>query len=153
MKKTGLFIVVCLVFQTINCKFPFPDVENKKLFMIEDIKHNETFELYFKKPAMVEESKSYAYNNKNNKIRLMTWDAYYYIIDTGDLVQTRDVDKNIVPTMQDVRLFYSVLIDNCSYPKHIYTDKDVKLFYKVWTTNNTLFDGSKYFSNSTHSTM
>lgn len=148
-----LFLLLVLFLHGYESKFPFPIISNKTLFVIDDIGYNETFEIYFSKPTEVVNKDAYVYDNINNKKYLTTWQAEYYIIDSGLLFETRIIseDDKLPKQMMDVKFLNTILLANSSYPKHVYVDENVKLAYKVWSTNQTKYDGNKYLSESTSS--
>lgn len=143
-----LFLLLVLFLHGYESRFPFPIISNKTLFVIDDIGYNETFEVYFSKPTEVVNKDAYVYDNINNKKYLTTWQAEYYIIDSGLLFETRIIseDEKQPLQMMDVKFLNTILLANSSYPKHVYVDENVKLLYKVWSTNQTKYDGSKYLS-------
>lgn len=145
-----LFFLLVLFLHGYESRFPFPIISNKTLFVIDDIGYNETFEVYFSKPTEVVNKDAYVYDNINNKKYLTTWQAEYYIIDSGLLFETRIIseDEKQPLQMMDVKFLNTILLANSSYPKHVYVDENVKLSYKVWSTNQTKYDGSKYLSES-----
>lgn len=144
--KTFLILLLSLGFS--ESRFPFPIISNKTLFVIDDIGLNQTFQLFFSKPTEVVNQDVYVYDNINHQKFLTTWQADYYIIETGLLFETRFIKEEEKKPLQimNVRFLHSLLLRNSSLPKHVYVDPGVKMTYKIWITNQTSFNGEKYIS-------
>lgn len=137
-----------LLFGVSLCEFPFPKIKNKTLYVINDIGANETFEVSFYKPTVVNQVDVYFYENENKKMFLPGWQFEYYIIETGLLFQSKFIKNNneFLDKKMDVDFSYPIFLTNSTYNKHIYVDEEVGIKYKIWKTNGTLLNGTKYLS-------
>lgn len=142
------FLILFLLFQTYLCEFPFPNIKNKTLYVINNIGANETFEIFFYKPTLVNQEDVYFYENENKKMFLPGWQFEYYVIETGLLFQSKFTKNTEVVNNKtmNVEFSYPIFLTNSTYGKHVYVDNDVGLQYKVWVTNGTLLNGQKYLS-------
>ncbi|QKE44456.1 hypothetical protein Yalta_009 [Yalta virus] len=145
-----IFLLFMICIQGYECFFPFPIISNKTLYVIGDIGYNETFEIYFSKPTLVVNKDAYVYDNINNKKYLTTWQAEYYIIDSGLLYETSIISEDDKKPLQmmDINFLNTILLANSSYPKHVYVDENVKIKYKIWHTDHEQHNGDKYLSDA-----
>jgi hypothetical protein len=143
-----LLWILFLIFTFGLCEFPFPTIKNKILYIINDIGTNETFEIFFYKPTIVNQVDVYFYENENKKMYLPGWHFEYYIIETGLLFQSKFIKNkgDLKDKKMDVDFSYPIFLTNSSYSKHIYVDKDVGIRYKIWKTDGTVLNGTKYLS-------
>lgn len=139
----SLLLSVCL------CEFPFPVIKDKRLYIINDIGANETFEIFFYKPTIINQVDVYFYENENRKLFLPGWQFEYYIIETGLLFQSKFIKgkADYQDKKMDVDFSYPIFLTNSTYGKHVYVDQDVGIRYKIWKTNGTVLNGTKYLSN------
>lgn len=139
-------ILFFLLFSTAYAELPFPNLPNRTLFIIGDIARNETFEVFFFKEIYTNLSHIAFYENTYEKKFLPGWYFDYYIINNGFRYQGEFIKENGTRKLgnQIFEFEHPIYLINSTYKKHIYTEPDVKIKYKIWHTNNTLFDGSKY---------
>lgn len=139
-----IFILLTL-FGLYNCEFPFPSIKEKDLYIINNIGINETFEISFYKPTLIKKTSIYFYENKNNIKYLPGWLYEYYIIESGYLYKTEYIPtESENPVLLSVPFNHNIFLRNSTYGKHVYVDPGVKLKLKIWSTNNTEYDATRY---------
>lgn len=135
--------LLLFVLKTVLCLWPYPNITNKELYLFQ-LQHHEMYQIYFYKPTLLDNPTVFFYDNEIIKKRLVTWNSYYYIIDSGRLYNNTYGERISNITMLNVPFRNNLLLPAEETTRHVWVDPGVKLEFKVWITNQTRYKGDDH---------